>query len=300
MPDISNRLEIRHLRYFFAVAQELHFGRAARRLGIAQPPLSQQIAALEKLLGATLFNRSSRHVQLTAAGSALRDEASKILALRERLQSVVAAAASGQSGILSVGFSASASLGLLPPLFREFRRRFPDVQLFFREGTTDDHLSAVDAGVIDLAVIRGPVTRPRLRVETLCREAVMLALPTNHPLSSHETVEWTALAEYDFVMFPRPAAPALYDAIIAQCSRARFSPKIVHEATEWSTVSALIAAGAGLGFAPESASRFHLDEVTLRPLAGGTAFAEVVAASRLENTSPALHEFVAIASELAG
>jgi DNA-binding transcriptional LysR family regulator len=170
MHGVSSRVEIRHLRYFLAVAQELHFGRAARRLGMAQPPLSQQIAALEKSLGATLFERG-RQVQLTPAGEALRAEAQRIVTLSERLQSVVAAAASGQSGMLSVGFSASASLGLLPPLFREFRRKFPEVQVILREGATEDHLSAVEAGALDLAVVRGPIVRRALRVDTLRREA---------------------------------------------------------------------------------------------------------------------------------
>jgi DNA-binding transcriptional LysR family regulator len=126
----------------------------------------------------------------------------------------------------------------------------------------------------------------------------MLALPADHPLASSPDVKWSALAEYDFVLFPRKAAPSLYDAIIAQCSRARFSPNIVHEASEWSMVSAFIAAGAGLGFAPESAARFHADEITFRTLAGGTAITEVAAASRRDNMSPAVRAFVAIASDL--
>src|SRR5688572_5589521 len=138
MHGVSSRVEIRHLRYFLAVAQELHFGRAARRLGIAQPPLSQRIAQLEKQLGVTLFDRG-RQVRLTPAGKALLDEAVRILTLSERLPGVVAAAATGQSGMLSVGFSASASLGLVPPLFREFRQKFPAVQILIRDGTSADH-----------------------------------------------------------------------------------------------------------------------------------------------------------------
>lgn len=297
MQRVSSRLEIRHLRYFLAVAQELHFGRAARRLGIAQPPLSQRIAQLEKLLGVTLFDRG-RQVRLTPAGKALLDEAARILSLSERLPGVVASAASGQSGTLTVGFSASASLGLIPPLFREFRRQFPAVQIMIRDGTWEDHLSEVEAGVLDVAVLRGPTARKLLRIETVRREAVMLALPNDHPLASSPAIQWSDLAESDFVMFPRRAAAPLYDAIIAQCSRAHFSPRIVHEATEWSIVSALVAAGAGLGFAPESASRFHVDDITFRTLEGGTAIAEVAAASRQDNTSPALRAFVAIASGL--
>ena len=298
MQDVSTRLEIRHLRYFVAVAQELHFGRAARRLGMAQPPLSQQIAALEKLLEARLFDRSSRQVQLTTAGRALLEEAAKILSLSERLKAVVAAAASGQSGTLSVGFSTSASLALVPPVFREFRERFPDVQLILREGQADDQLSDVEAGVLDVAVIRGPIKRPALRVETLRREAIMLVLPVAHPLATKSSVAWSDLAAYDFVLFPRVAAAAMYDAIIAQCSGAGFVPNIVHEATEWSTVSALIASGAGLGFAPASAARFHVDEIAFRALEGRTAIAEIAAAWRRDNTSPALRAFVAIAGEL--
>jgi LysR family transcriptional regulator, benzoate and cis,cis-muconate-responsive activator of ben and cat genes len=295
---VSSRLELRHLRYFLAVARELHFGRAARRLGIAQPPLSQQIAALERVLGARLFDRNSKQVRLTAAGNALLDESVRILSLSERLPGVVDAATRGHTGVLSVGFSASASLGLVPPVFREFRRRFPAVRIVLREGTSVDHLSDVEAGVLDVAVIRGPIARPALAVETLRREPMMLALPADHPLTAKAKVEWSDLAEYDFVMFPRTAAPPLFDAIVAQCSRARFAPKIVHEATEWSTVSALIAAGAGLGFAPESVSRFPVEEITFRAVAGGTAIAEIIAASRRDNTSPALSAFIDIAGTL--
>jgi DNA-binding transcriptional LysR family regulator len=298
MQNISTRLEIRHLRYFVAVAQELHFGRAARRLGMAQPPLSQQIAALERLLDARLFDRSSRQVQLTAAGAALQEEATKILSLTERLKTVVAAAASGQSGTLSVGFSTSASLALIPPLFREFRQRFPAVQLILREGDSEDQLSDVEAGVLDVAVIRGPIKRPALRVETLRREAIMLVVPASHALAPKSRVAWSELAGYDFVLFPRVAAAAMYDAIIAQCAGVGFVPNVVHEATEWSTVSALIASGAGLGFAPESAARFHVDEIAFCALEGGTAIAEIAAAWRRDNPSPALRAFVAIASEL--
>ena len=295
MPNVSPNLELRHLRYFLAVARELHFGRAARRLGMAQPPLSQQIAALEKLLGATLFDRSSKPVRLTNAGQALLAEADRILSLSERLRAVVASAASGEGGVLTVGFSASASLGLVPPLLREFRRAFPAVQVMLREGAADDHLSDVEAGVTDVALVRGPLGRTALKVETLRREAIMLGLPVGHPLSERTAVPWSELAEYGFVMFPRAAAPSLYDSIIAQCSRARFSPKIVHEATEWSTVAALIAAGAGLGFAPESVTRSSVDGMVFRALTGGSAMTEIVAATRPNDTTRALRAFVEIA-----
>jgi LysR family transcriptional regulator, benzoate and cis,cis-muconate-responsive activator of ben and cat genes len=296
--EYVSSIELRHLRYFLAVARELHFGRAARRLGMAQPPLSQQIAALERLLGATLFDRDNKRVQLTAAGEAVVEEAERILALSARLPAVVAAAKSGQSGVLSIGFSASASLGLVPPLFREFRQRFPSVQLILREGPIEDRLSDVEAGVLDVAVIRGPIVRPTLRVETLWREQLLLALPTDHALKAKRAIAWSDLAAYDFVLFPRTAAPALYDAIIAQCSLAGFSPHVAHEATEWSTVSALIAAGAGLGFGPESVSRFYVEGITFRSVEGAVVSSEIVAATRPDNTSPALRAFVEIATQL--
>jgi DNA-binding transcriptional LysR family regulator len=298
MRSVSSRLELRHLRYFLAVARELHFGRAARRLGIAQPPLSQQIASLEILLGAALFDRSSKQVRLTAAGRALLDEADRILSLTERLPAVISAATSGRSGVLTVGFSASASLGLIPPLFREFRRRFPAVEILLREGAGVDQLADVEAGALDVAVIRGPIDRPSLDVQTLRREAMMLALPADHPLGAKARVKWSELADHDFVMFPRRSAPVLYDAIIAQCSRAGFSPRGVHEASAWSTVAALIAAGTGLGFVPESMSRVPVEGITFRALTGGTAIAEIASVSRRDNTSPALRAFIEIATGL--
>ena len=141
---------------------------------------------------------------------------------------------------------------------RAFREKFPAIQLILREGVTDDQLSDVEAGVLDVALVRGPIARASLRIDTLRREAVVLAVPTDHPLSSRAAIAWADLADYGFVMFPRSAAPPLYDAIIAQCARAQFVPRVVHEATDWSTVSALIAAGEGIGFATESASRFHV------------------------------------------
>jgi DNA-binding transcriptional LysR family regulator len=170
--------------------------------------------------------------------------------------------------------------------------------LIIREGPTADHLSAVEAGAIDVALVRGPIDSATLRVTTLRREKVILAMPIDHPLASCSAVPWTALARFDCVMFPRTGSAPLYDAIIAQCVNANVSLRIVHEAGEWSTVSALVAAGAGLGFAPESASRFHVEGITFRPLKGGTAIAEIAAVFRQENMSPVLPVFVAIASNV--
>jgi DNA-binding transcriptional LysR family regulator len=290
--------ELRHLRYFLAVAEELHFGRAARRLGMAQPPLSQQIAALERILEVQLFSRSSRQVRLTPAGVALLPEARRILGLALRAAAVAGAAARGETGVLTVGMSASSSFGLVPPLLREFRSRHPTVEVVLRDGIADTHLSELATGVLDVALVRGPYETARFRVETVQREPVMAVVPADHALAGRTDVLWGELKSERFVLFPRSAAPPLFDAIIASCSAAGFVPEVAHETSQWLTVSALVAAGVGVGFAPASAAAVQIRGVEFVGLSGGSTVTELSAVWRPDDLSPLPERFVAAARSL--
>lgn len=203
-------LELRHLRYFVTVAEELHFGRAAARLRVAQPPLSQQIRRLERELGVTLFHRSTRRVQLTDAGKILLDEAKRVLAGAAHAVHVVQRAARGESGTLNVGFAASVMFMELPAIIRRFRERFPDVELKLRELPTVPQLARLRSGELDIGFVRQPDPDPLLHMETVMREPLLIAVSKSHPLASRAKVPLEDLKHEEFVMFPREVATGLH------------------------------------------------------------------------------------------
>jgi DNA-binding transcriptional LysR family regulator len=295
-------MELRHLRYFVAVAEEGHVTRAAERLGIRQPPLSQQIRALETELDAQLFHRKPRGVELTPAGQAFFDEAKAILA---RVGDAVAAtkrAARGEAGRIGIGFTSSASFHpFVPRAIRAFRERHPLVALTLEESGTTELVAALRAKAIDAAFVRSPVGESAdLTVRPLLEEAMVAALPSGHPLSgAGNPLPLAALAGETFILYRRPVGPGLHDAIIAACDRAGFSPQIGQEAPRMLSTLSLVAAGLGVTLVPKSMSRLEAEGVAYRALDPSAQLtAPLNLAYRRSEISEAVRRFVALIQRL--
>ena len=220
-------IELRHLRYFIAVAEELHFGRAADRLHMAQPPLSQQIRQLEAELGFQLFHRTKRSVELTEAGQVFLKDCRKIFRQLDQAVRTGQQASRGELGQLAIAFVSSAAYNILPPILQAFRAAMPQVRLELHELTTDQQVRWMQDGRIDVGFVRPPVEDEQLQLMTIFREPLVVALPIAHPLAEQPQVSLAALASEPFILFPRPLAPGLYDQIISLCQQAEFSPTVV-------------------------------------------------------------------------
>lgn len=263
-------IDLRLLRYFIAVAEEGHLTKAAQRIGIQQPPLSQQIRALERELGVTLFNRLPRGMELTESGQALLTDARKILAQLEASLADVRRIAMGERGRLALGFTESASLHpFIPEVIRAFRTAAPDVVMTVEESNTTELVEALRQKRLDAAFVRSPVGNAEgLKIETMLVEKMILALPATHPLARkkiggkpRKSLPLSALAEQDFILNRRPSGPGLYDTIIAACHAAGFSPHVVQEARKNLSTLSLVASGLGISVIPASMRHVHLDEV---------------------------------------
>jgi DNA-binding transcriptional LysR family regulator len=289
-------VELRHLRYFVAVAEELNFGRAAERLRIAQPPLSRQIRDLEREIGSPLFERVPRGVELTPAGRAFLPEARLTLAQAERAQRSAQRAAQGETGRLRVGFvEAATHSGILPDVLSFFRAHLPSVGLSLFELDALRQAEAFQDGRIDVGLLHSPPLDAArwLRVEPIYEEPVILAVSKLHPLAARARLTLSTLAEESFVSFPRVVAPEMYDEIIARCRAAGFSPRIVQEATGWHTLASLVSAGVGIGFVPRSIAEFQQAGVVYRPVRGLAVEMSLAAVWKRAERSPVRERFVA-------
>ena len=290
-------MELRHVRYFLAVAEELHFGRAARRLRIAQPPLSRQIRDLEIELAAPLFSRTRREVSLTAAGAVFLPRAREILALVDRAAVDVGRTARGESGTLSIGYVSSVAYAGLGPILRAFRARHPDVHVKVRQLPPTEQLRALRARELDLGLLRMPFDDTGVVTTVLRREALMAAIPTDHPLAGRKRIALADLAKEPFVLFPRASSPPFFDYVISLCQAAGFSPQIAYEAT-YTDLLSLVSAGFGVSLVPSAAKDGGREGIVLRPLVGSPR-ADLVAAVRSSDaTSAAAKELIAVAQRL--
>jgi DNA-binding transcriptional LysR family regulator len=283
-------VELRHLRYFVAVAEELHFSRAAERLGMAQPPLSRQIQELEAELGFLLFERSRPRVGLTAAGGVLLEHARRVF---EAINTGVRDArrtSLGERGRVNVGYPSSLAYSGLTDLLRAFRARFPDVDVGLRELPPAAQIEALKVGQIDVGFVRGPVDDAALASEIARRETFVLALPLDHPLVKKKSIALSSLALEPFVFFPRERGPAFFDQLVALCREAGFDPRIAHEAPPLDVLS-LVAAGFGVSIVPSSVRESRRADVVLRPLIGAPV-SELFIAWRPSDLSPSRHQFV--------
>lgn len=289
-------IELRQLRYFVAVAEENHFGRAAQRLHMTQPPLSQTIQALEAMLGTPLFARTKRSVALTAAGAALLPEARRILQQAAALPDLAQRAASGQSGLLSLAFVSTADYSVLPPLLREFRERYPQVHIDLREATTDVQLEELLQGRIDAGLLIASLpdkARAELNYMTVLSEPLILAAPKGlKALRGQNAVRLKALDDLPLIIFPRRIAPAFHDAILGCFHAAGLTPRVGQEAIQMQTIVGLVSAGMGIALVPESVSNLKRPGVEYRALADKTPLVETGLAWRRDNASPVLQSFL--------
>jgi DNA-binding transcriptional LysR family regulator len=284
-------MDTRRLRYFVAVAEELHFGRAAERIGIAQPPLTQQIQKLEASLGCQLFVRG-RKTQLTEAGRVLLAQARLLLEEMDRAVDATRRAARGETGRLAIGVPPSVMLTALPSAIRRYRERYPEVAFTLHELSTSAIEEAVRGGRIDLGFLREAQPGPPLVCEQLCSEPLVAVLPAAHPLARRRTLHLGALSAEPFVFFPRRLGPAFHDRLAACCTAAGFTPRIAQEATQWQTIVALVEAGMGVSLAPAGVRKFGWRGVATVPVPG--AKTAIFMCRRDEEPSPAVFCFLSL------
>ncbi|NPU83718.1 MAG: LysR family transcriptional regulator [Syntrophaceae bacterium] len=293
-------MELRHITSFIAVAEELHFGRAAKRLNISQPPLSQQIRQLEEEIGVRLFNRTRRRVEITAAGLVFLTEARRIMALTKEAVRQTIRADRGELGSLAIGFIGSANYSVLPRVILDFRKQYQDVEVSLTEMNTSHQLEALRDDRIHVGFMRPPrgIENEGISVEPVFREPLVAAIPDHHPLKGETPLPLRLLAKESFIMIPRQRGPGFFDSIIALCQQEGFSPHIVLEASQFHTVIGLVATGIGVSILPASMQRSRMKGVVFRTIAGGV---ETVLdmAWVTGNPSPVLRNFIDIARKTA-
>lgn len=283
-------IELRHLQDFLAVAEEQHFGRAAARLGIAQPPLSQQIQRLEAALEVKLFDRSRRGATLTAAGRALAARAPVVLEAAAALREDVLEATRGRKGVLRIGAGASASLGVVPEMISRFRARHPDVVVRLDDRASEPHAERLRQRLIDIALLRSPV--PGMQATVVREERILAVVPDTHRLARRRSVRVADLRDEPFVLIPRESAPEFHDEVQAGFARAGFIACVVAQATEWATVASMVAAGMGITVAPTSVSTMPRAGTSHVQLRDSDVRVQLLAVSRDED-APLVRAFVA-------
>jgi DNA-binding transcriptional LysR family regulator len=293
-------MELRHLRYFIAVAEELHFGRAARRLRLAQPPLSQQIRSLEEKLGLRLFHRTSRKVELTPEGSAFLERARLVLSHADGAFEFGRAASRGEAGRLAIGFVTSAVYNLVPDILREFHRVRPKVQIRCFEMNPEEQLIALRHHKLDVAFVRTPVREEGLESMLLAHEPLVLARSAGEgEEAAGGPVRLADFKAEEFIMLPRTLAPLYHDLVVTACQRAGFQPRFNQEAGEWQTALALVAAGLGVMLVPESLRRWRRPGVAYHALRTRTGELSLELVWRHAGPQPLVEAFAATAKVVA-
>ena len=294
-----NTPDLRQLRQFIAVAERLHFGRAAAALHISQPPLSRSIQDLEAKLGAKLLERSRRKVELTAAGAWYLDEARQVLARLERAGRSMAERSAGGTGALRIGFVTIADYSVLPGLLSRFKAAHPGVSLALRELVTESQLEALGAGDLDLGFVLPPLPARDVDSIAVNREPLVVALPGRHALARERgPLGVRALAEEPFVMVPANLARGLSDVVLGVCARAGFAPRIAQEAVQMQTVVSLVSSGLGVAIVPASLLNLRRSGVVYRPVRDRHPRIELRLAWRRDARSVPLARFVDLAKRL--
>jgi DNA-binding transcriptional LysR family regulator len=296
-------MELRHLRYFIAVAEELNFTRAAERLHIGQPPLSHAIQVLEADVGAQLFERTKRWVRMTEAGRLFLDDARRILALAEHAADTARRAGRGEAGELRIGFTFSTPLTpLFAGVINRYRRQYPAVSLKLHEMATGPQIDAIEQRTLDLGFVR-PVDGPApdgIELSLLRQDALVAVLPAASPLARQQSIAISQLKDMPFVMYPPGAGTGIYPQIFRLCRAAGFVPRIGEVAGEASTIIGLVAAGCGVSVLPASFDRIRMDGVKYRSIDDAQATTSLLLARRGDDASPLVQAFVALALEAAG
>jgi DNA-binding transcriptional LysR family regulator len=295
---MSQLLELRHLRYFVAVAEELHFSRAAKRLHIAQPPLSQQIRNLERSIGHPLFTRNSRTVTLTQAGETLLERSRYLLRRLEDDLETVRRVGRGEIGTLTVGFIGSAMLTVLPALIGSYRKRFTKVDLRLRELTTSSLVEAIRQGAVDLGFLRDAGPTEGLVVEKVLAERFVVAVAKKHPLASRQKISLVELKGEPLILFARELGPLAWDKTIALCETSGIRPTIVQDAPEWLTVLRLVSSGLGFSIAPACVATIQTPGVICRELTKCPISTNIELARRNDHLNPIMDAFLAEARKM--
>ncbi|UQA57185.1 LysR family transcriptional regulator [Polyangium aurulentum] len=284
-------MELRHLRYFLTIAEERHFGRAAQRLHMTQPPLSRQIQELEEELGFALFDRAHRQVELTPAGAVFLDNVRRVFETLDMAVHQARRASVGELGRIAVGYISSLAYSGITEVIRAFHERFPLVELSLREMSPQAQIDAIKEGRIDVGLVRGAVDDAALTAECLRREPLVIALPASHRLAERKRIPLEMLAREPFIMFPRQRGPAFFDQIMGLCRDAGFVPRIAQEAPQLDILS-LVAAGFGVAILPESIRHSGRKGFAIRPIVG-SPMTDLRMVWRVDDASPALREFLA-------
>lgn len=295
-------MELRHLRYFVAVAEELSFTRAAERLHIGQPPLSQQVQALEEEIGAILFDRTRRTIRLTEAGRVFLEDAQRVLALAANAAATARRVELGEIGQLKIGFTKSTAFTpLFPKIINTYRTRFPNVKLILQEMSTMRQVSAFADYSLDIGFIRPPETDSPLPLSltTLQTHRLSVLLPEGHVLEKRPSISVHDLKDEEFIMFPRDEGTTLNPQIYGLCAKAGFTPKVAMEAREAVTIIGLVAAGCGITILPDLFNTAGIKGVRFRLLETPTAVQKLSLASRLEESGAIPLAFAEVAKELA-
>ena len=292
-------MELRHLRYFVAVAEEQSFLKAAERLHISQPPLSTQMKDLESQLGVTLLARSPRGISLTEPGKVFYGEARAILARVEHAKVATQRAARGEEGRLRVGFISVVDYSFLPPALKEFRARYPQVDVQLHELTSDAQARELLHDNLDIGIAIAPVDEPGLMFTSLCTERLVLAVSEEHPLAS--AIKGPAALERfssePFVMVPRPAAPGYYDAFTSLCRAHGFAPRITQTARQMQTVISLVASNFGVALVPAALRNLQRTGVVYLPVAGPGAVIDIGMLLRRDDANPVIERFRQVVAE---
>jgi DNA-binding transcriptional LysR family regulator len=293
-------MELRHIRYFLAVAEERNVTRAAEKLGIGQPPLSQQIHALEKEMGVRLFRRTGHGVVLTEAGEAFAIDAKRLLEDTRLAVKNAQNAGRGETGQLNIGFTGSAAFNpVVSNLIRTFRQSYPGVNLTLAEGNTAQLLASLDDGRLDVAFVRlGSQSPAGVAFYQIAVEAMRIVLPATHPLAKKRKIPLAALAGESFVLLPREASPTLYDVIVGACRDAGFDPILGQQAPQLSSVVNLVAAEFGVSLVPASVCQIHVGGIVYADIAGSRITIRLVLASRKNATAAKTANFLALVDQL--
>lgn len=289
-------METRHLKYFIAVAEECHFGRAATRLHMAQPPLSQQIRQLEELLGTPLLVRTTRKVELTPAGELLLERGRRLLEELEALESDVAQVGAGATGVIRVGFTGTATYRLMPMIVQAARRELPGLRITVQgEMLTPQMESALEEGRLDVAVLRPPVRSDEISLKFLEQDQLVAALPADSELAEHGTLDLQDLAAHKFIGYPSQSVVNMI--FVEACRKAGFQPQMVQEAKETSTLLSLVAAGMGIALVPMTSRMFSFQGVVFRPLRNAPPVDLAVAWNR-NSPTPLIRSFLSLFDSL--
>lgn len=294
-------MELRHLRYFIAVAEELNFSRAAERLHIAQPPLSQQIQALEKELGVQLFDRNRRPLQLTLAGQTFLESARLAVTQLEQAVRSTQRVYRGELGCLTVGFTSSIANSVLSDILRAFRERNPDVKLVWRELATYPQIQGLRDRYIDVGFFHlsnGCINDDDLSFMTILSEPLIVVLPETHPLAAKSQVPLQALAQEDFVLPTRQLVFGLSEQIYSLCHQAGFVPKVTQEATFMLSILGLVAGGIGVALLPANAQNLQRKGVVYKPIKGQTPTVQMAVVWRRDDSSVILRKFLEVTKEI--